>query len=76
VAFDTRLAPVGDGILALAVKLDAAALYSVGRFLLWDLNDPDPASALLYLEAAAARGNLEVAIDLLTLALFQTSRRS
>jgi hypothetical protein len=66
-----RLTPIGNGTLALAAKLDAEALYCVRRFLLWDLDDP--ASALPYLEAAAARGNLEAAIDMLTLALFQMS---
>lgn len=68
VAFDRRLMPIGDAVLALAAQLDAAALYAVGRFLLWDLHDP--ASARPYLETAAAHGDVEAAIDLLVLALF------
>lgn len=74
VAFDMRLTFLEDEVLALAAKLDAAALYCVGRFLLWNLNDPE--SARPYLEGAAAQGNFEAAIDLLTLALFRTSGRS
>jgi hypothetical protein len=73
-AFDRRLTPVGDEVLALAANLDGTALYLVGRFLLWDQDDPE--SALSYLEGAAARGNVEAAIDLLTLALFRTSGAS
>lgn len=42
-----------DSVLTLATKLDAAALYAVGRFLLWDLDDP--ISARQYLEAALER---------------------
>ena len=49
-AFDRRLLPVGDSTLARAIEKDSLALYSVGRFLLWDLNDPE--SAIPYLEAA------------------------
>jgi hypothetical protein len=73
VAFERQLTPVGDDALALAAEQDAGALYSVGRFLLWDLDDP--VSALPYLEAAAAGGSLEAALDVLTLALFRTSSR-
>jgi hypothetical protein len=69
VAFDKRLTAVGDDILALAVKLDAAALYCLGRFLLWDLDDP--VSALPYLKTATARGSVEAALDLAVLALFR-----
>jgi hypothetical protein len=58
-----------DEVLALAARLDVTALYSVGRFLLWNLDDPE--SARPYLEGAAARGNVEAAVDLLTLALFR-----
>jgi hypothetical protein len=71
VAFDRRLLPVGDDALARAVKKDSSALYSVGRFLLWDLDDPE--SATPYLEAAAVQGNVEAAFDLITLALFRRS---
>lgn len=69
VAFARRLLPVGDKKLASALKLDAAALHSVGRFLLWDLDDPKSASA--YLEAAVAGGSYEAALDLLSLVLFE-----
>jgi hypothetical protein len=73
-AFDKRLTAVGDDILALAVKLDAAALYCLGRFLLWDLDDP--ASALPYLKTATARGSVEAALDFAVLALFRPANRS
>ncbi|MCK1595274.1 hypothetical protein [Bradyrhizobium sp. 164] len=39
-AFDRRLMQLDEGVLTLATKLDAAALYAVWRFLLWDLDDP------------------------------------
>jgi TPR repeat protein len=69
VAFDRRLLPVGDETLVrAAAQKDPSALYAVGRFLLWDLDDPG--SALPYLQTAAIRGNVEAAIDLLTIALF------
>jgi hypothetical protein len=68
IAFDRRLLPVGDETLSLAAKKDPEALYSVGRFLLWDLDDPR--SAIPYLEAAATLGNVEALLDLLSLALF------
>jgi len=71
VAFDRRLLPVGDEALIRAANKDQSALYSVGRFLLWDLSDPG--SAVPYLEAAAAQGHGEAAVDLLTLALFRRS---
>ena len=71
IAFDRRLTFLEDEVLALAAKRDATALYSVARFLLWNLNDPEGARP--YLEGAVARGNVEAAIDLLTLALFPTS---
>jgi hypothetical protein len=71
VAFDRRLTPAGDDALALGAEQDAEALCSVGRFLLWDLDDP--VSALPYREAAAAGGSVQAALDLLTLALFRTS---
>jgi hypothetical protein len=74
IAFDRRLTFLEDEVLAFATKLDAAALYSVGRVLLWNLNDPE--SARPYLEGAATRGNVEAAMDFLTLALFRTSGRS
>lgn len=74
VAFERRLTPVGDDALALAAKQDAGALYSVGRFLLWDLDDP--MSALPYLEAAAAGGSAEATLDLVMLALFRIPSRS
>jgi hypothetical protein len=48
--------------------LDAGALHAVGRFLLWDLNDPS--SARPYLEGAAERGNIDAALDLLVPTLF------
>jgi hypothetical protein len=72
VAFDRRLLPVGDEILASAARIDATALCSVGRFLLWDLDDPE--SAKPYLEAAFAEGSFDAAVDLLALALFSSSR--
>jgi hypothetical protein len=71
VAFDRRLTFLADEVLALAAKSDASAVYAVGRFLLWNLNDPE--SARCYLEAAATQGNFEAAVDLLTLALFRTA---
>jgi hypothetical protein len=74
IAFDRRLTVLEDEVLALAAKLDATALYSVARFLLWNLNEPE--SAVPYLESAAAQGIVEAAIDLLTLALFRISSRS
>ena len=67
-AFDRRLAALEDSVLTFATNMDAAALYAVGRFLFWDLNDP--ASARPYLEGASERGNNEAAMDLLVLALF------
>lgn len=73
VAFDMRLTALDDQVLARAATLDAMPLYLVGSFLLWNQNDPR--SARPYLEAAAARGNVEAAIDLLTLALFPTPGR-
>jgi hypothetical protein len=72
--FFGRSADIVGGIgeaLTRAVKKDPSALYSVGRFLLWELDDP--VSATPYLEAAAIRGNVEAAFDLLTLALFRRS---
>jgi TPR repeat protein len=69
VAFDQRLLPLGDETLVRAAsQKDPSALYAVGRFLLWELDDPG--SALPYLQMAAIRGNVEAAIDLLTIALF------
>ena len=69
-AFDRRLSVLDDRVLTLAIKLDAGALYTVGCFLLWDLNDP--AGARPYLEGASARGNIGAMIDLLVLTLFKT----
>jgi hypothetical protein len=71
VAFNRCLLPVGEEVLMRAAKKDPSALYSVGRFFLWDLDDAE--SATPFLEAAAVRGNVEAAFDLLTLALFQRS---
>jgi hypothetical protein len=68
-AFDRRFAPIDDQILASAARFDAAALHAVGRFLLWDLDDPSGARP--YLEAAIQRGNSEAAIDLAVIALFR-----
>lgn len=68
IAFDRRLFPVGDAILSLAAMMDPEALFSVGRFLLWDQDDPS--CAMPYLEAAAGRGHVEALLDLLTLTLF------
>lgn len=42
--------------------------------LLWDLDDP--VGALPYLQAAAAQGSIEAALDLLVLALFRITGRS
>ncbi|WP_370144105.1 hypothetical protein [Bradyrhizobium elkanii] len=64
--FDRRLAQLDDSVLTLATKLDAAALCAVGRFLLWDLDDP--ISARQYQEAALERGDLDAAFDLMVLA--------
>jgi len=69
VAFDRRLAPVGDDVLRLAAQNDPTAQYTLARFLLWELDDVSGARP--YLEAAAARGDIEAAIDLLALALFE-----
>jgi hypothetical protein len=69
-AFDRRLAALDDSVLTLATNMDAAALYAVGRFLFWDLNDP--ASARPYLEGASERGSNDALMDLLVLALFHT----
>jgi hypothetical protein len=56
VAFDRRLTFLEDEVLALPAKLDAAALYSVGRFLLWNLSVPKapaPISKAQRLEATS-----------------------
>ena len=67
VAFEKRLSPAGDEVLA-AAKENAGAQYALDRFLLWELDDPK--SARPYLEATAAQGNVEAALDLLVIALF------
>ncbi|MET4218701.1 hypothetical protein ABIB00_003919 [Bradyrhizobium sp. LB14.3] len=64
-----RHAPIDEQILASASRFDAAALHVVGRFLLWDLDDPSGARP--YLQAAFERGNSEAAIDLAVIALLR-----
>lgn len=73
-AFDRRLAQLDDGVLALATNLDAVALYTVGRFLLWELNDP--VSARQYLEASFERGDIDAAFDLMVLELLRSRGRT
>lgn len=51
--------------------MDATALYSLGRFLLWDFDYPKNADP--YLEAAFVEGSYDAAVDLLTLAVFRLS---
>jgi hypothetical protein len=68
-AFEPRLAPLGDELLARAVEEDdAAALAEIGRFMLYELDDLP--GAIVYLERAHAAGVLDVALDLAVAALF------
>ena len=71
VAFDTRLAGIGDDAVRRAADGEAAGLHAIGSSLLWQCDDP--AGARSYLQAAAAAGSVEAAIDLLVIVLFKSS---
>lgn len=66
-AVDRRVAPIDDQNSGLGGPLRCCGAACVGRFLLWDLDDPSGARP--YLEAAFDRGNSEAAIDLSVIAL-------
>jgi hypothetical protein len=54
------------------VEGDASGLRAIGSYLLWELEDT--AGARPYLEAAAAGGSLEAALDLFVVAIFKIER--
>jgi hypothetical protein len=71
-AFEPRLAPLGDELLARAVEYDAVALAELGRFMLYELEDLP--GAIVYLERAHAAGVLDIAFDLAVATLFEDAR--
>jgi hypothetical protein len=68
IAFDPRIAALGEDVIVRAARGDATASYVVGRFILWHLDDP--AAARPYLERAAGAGSLEALVDLAIVQLF------
>jgi hypothetical protein len=72
-AFEPRLAPLGNELLARAVDDDdAAALAEIGRFMLYEPDDLP--GAIVYLERAHAAGVPDVTLDLAVAALFADAR--
>jgi hypothetical protein len=69
-AHDARLAHLGPNLLSRVAAEDAAALADLGRFMLYEDEGEDFASAVLYLERAFAGGATGVIIDLAVAALF------
>lgn len=67
-AFERKIAPVGEDTIAKAVAHDPAANYAIGHFLLWDLDDPG--AAVPYLGRAGTAGIFDALIDLAVLRLF------
>lgn len=68
IAFDPRIARLGEDTLFRAARHEAVASDVVGRFILWQLDDP--AAARPYLERAVRAGSFEALIDLAVLVLF------
>lgn len=76
IAFDSKLAKVGPDLIRKACALDADALAELGRFILYELQEPQWARP--YLELALALGvsdSLEVLGDLAVIALFAGLKR-
>jgi hypothetical protein len=68
IAFDPRIAALGEEVIVMAARGDATASYVVGRFILWHLDDP--VAARPYLDRAARTGSLEALVDLAIVQLF------
>jgi hypothetical protein len=62
IAFAKRIAPLGEDTILQAASDDAGANCAVGRYILWELDDP--LSARPYLERAAAGGIADALLDL------------
>jgi hypothetical protein len=67
-AIDARFGPIGRQLALAAQKGDRAALRMLGEYLLYQIGDFT--TARIYLEAAYARGDVEVLYDLAIIALF------
>jgi hypothetical protein len=68
IAFGKRIASLGEDTILEAASDDAIANYAVGRYVLWELDDP--VGARPYLERAAAGGILDALVDLAIVELF------
>jgi hypothetical protein len=72
IACAEHLHGLGSEVIAKAAAGDAQALYTVGSFLLWALDDA--ANALPYLQTAAESGVFDAALDLAVLSLFELAQ--
>jgi hypothetical protein len=68
IAFGKSIAPLDEDTILEAASNDAAANYAVGRYVLWEPDDP--VGARPYLERAAAGGILDALFDLAIIELF------
>lgn len=66
-AFDSKIAPVGEEVIAEAAQGNPTASYAVGAYILWRLDDPE--NARPYLEIAGEAGVPDALIDLAVLEL-------
>ena len=68
-ACSDHLQGLGSAIIAKAAAGNAEALYTIGSFLLWALDDV--ANAVPYIQAAAGDGVFDAVLDLAVLSLFE-----
>jgi len=66
-AFDPKIAPFAEEVIAEAAQGNPTASYAVGAYILWQLDDPD--NARPYLEIAGEAGVPDALIDLAVLEL-------
>jgi hypothetical protein len=72
VAFRTRLAHAGDDMLLKAADDDPIVNKELGKYILWEMDDP--IAARLYLERAVEQGVLDAAVDLAIATIFVTPK--
>jgi hypothetical protein len=69
IAFSDRLHGLDSDVIATAAAGKVEALYTIGSFLLWALDDV--ANAIPYLQAAVEGGVFDAALDLAVVGLFE-----